>query len=132
MRISKLELNNIGVFDRLEMEFKSKLKENLADIHILTGVNGTGKSTILYALAGAIEQSSIEKRFRNDESSVIITFDHIVQSSEAVVKYTSLDIEDLVSREKKEEHKKGNAYRKSFWKNKSFSLRNNKLPVAEL
>lgn len=106
MRISKLELNNIGVFDRLEMEFKPKLKENLADIHILTGVNGTGKSTILYALSGAIEQSSIEKRFRNDESSVIITFDQIVQSSEAVVRYTGLDIEELVSRKKKEEHKK--------------------------
>ncbi|MEQ8188445.1 MAG: AAA family ATPase [Candidatus Eremiobacterota bacterium] len=75
MHISKLELKDIGVFDHLVIEFGRKLREDLADIHILTGINGTGKSTILYALAGAIDDYFIIKRFRNENSYIAINYE---------------------------------------------------------
>jgi predicted ATP-binding protein involved in virulence len=54
MRISRLALQNIGVFENELIEFRPKVDSNKAEIHILTGKNGTGKSTILYALANGI------------------------------------------------------------------------------
>ncbi|MEQ8168732.1 MAG: AAA family ATPase [Candidatus Eremiobacterota bacterium] len=75
MHISKLELKDIGVFDHLVIEFGRKLRADLADIHILTGINGTGKSTILYALSGAIDDYSIIKRFRNENSYISVHYE---------------------------------------------------------
>lgn len=53
MRITRLEAQGIGPFGDLNIEFKPKPAgmENKAEIHILTGENGTGKSTILMMLA---------------------------------------------------------------------------------
>jgi predicted ATP-binding protein involved in virulence len=51
MKIRKLQLKNIGVFDDEEIEFKPCPAKDKAEIHILTGENGTGKTTILMALA---------------------------------------------------------------------------------
>ena len=61
MRISKLHLQNIGVFDDEKIEFKPAKTQGQAEIHIFTGPNGSGKSTILLALASA---------FYNDENAV--------------------------------------------------------------
>lgn len=71
MRIARLELNNIGVFEHQEIEFREKTAPDKAEIHILTGVNGCGKSTILYALAGIIQPSPmLQSRFLyNDNQS---------------------------------------------------------------
>ena len=84
MRISSLELHNIGVFEHEVIDFRKQENPNLAEIHILTGQNGTGKSTILYALASAISWGAIHKRFRfvDERSSVKIRFD---DQSEVVV-----------------------------------------------
>ncbi len=51
-RIESLEINKIGAFEHIKMDFPVKKDEyaHLAEIHILTGENGTGKSTILEAL----------------------------------------------------------------------------------
>lgn len=75
MRIAQLELDNIGVFEHQEIEFREKTAPDKAEIHILTGVNGSGKSTILYALAGTFQISpSLQSRFLyNDERSVVRT-----------------------------------------------------------
>ncbi len=56
MRISKLQLKNIGVFDdeTKPIEFKECPAKDKAEIHILTGENGTGKTTILLALAESL------------------------------------------------------------------------------
>ncbi len=54
MRIEGLELKNIGVFEDVKMEFP-KCPDGQAEIHIFTGVNGSGKSTILKALACGFE-----------------------------------------------------------------------------
>lgn len=50
-RIESLEINKIGAFEHLKMDFPKKTDPEKAEIHILTGENGTGKSTILEALA---------------------------------------------------------------------------------
>ena len=54
MRIRKLQLKNIGTFDAAEFEFKPQA-EGKAEVHILTGPNGSGKTTILYALASVFD-----------------------------------------------------------------------------
>ena len=51
MKIRKLQLKNIGVFDDETIEFKPCPAKDKAEIHIFTGQNGSGKSTILMALA---------------------------------------------------------------------------------
>lgn len=51
MRIRELDLENIGVFDSEKIVFKPCPSAGKAEIHILTGQNGSGKSTILMALA---------------------------------------------------------------------------------
>jgi len=58
MRIKKLHLENIGVFDSLNLEFQPH--QGKAEIHIFTGKNGTGKSTLLYALASAYNEGNNE------------------------------------------------------------------------
>ncbi|GAB2607963.1 hypothetical protein GCM10027035_00220 [Emticicia sediminis] len=60
MRITSLEAKGIGPFEDLNIEFKPKpaSMENKAEIHILTGENGTGKSTILMMLASCWDNSN--------------------------------------------------------------------------
>ncbi|MCU0424152.1 MAG: AAA family ATPase [Candidatus Kapabacteria bacterium] len=54
MRITSLHLQNVGVFDDTTIEFPADKPENCAEIHLFTGANGSGKSTVLYALAASI------------------------------------------------------------------------------
>ncbi len=54
MKIRSLTLKNIGVFDDETISFPEKQDKDLAEIHILTGQNGTGKTTILQALASSV------------------------------------------------------------------------------
>jgi predicted ATP-binding protein involved in virulence len=74
MKIRKLQLKNIGVFDDEEIIFKT-CPEGKAEIHIFTGENGSGKTTILQALASTFDnyeddfslsnlRNSLEKRFQ--------------------------------------------------------------------
>lgn len=57
MRIREIHLRGIGVFDDETISFPAGVQEGKAEIHILTGENGTGKSTVLVALAGAFDHS---------------------------------------------------------------------------
>jgi predicted ATP-binding protein involved in virulence len=66
MKIRKLQLKNIGVFDDETIEFPPCPTKNKAEIHILTGQNGSGKSTILLALASIFNPDFAHT---NDESS---------------------------------------------------------------
>lgn len=54
MRIEKLYLKEVGPFDELRLDFPAPSTPGKADITILTGPNGCGKSTILYAI-GALQ-----------------------------------------------------------------------------
>jgi predicted ATP-binding protein involved in virulence len=70
MRITRLELKNVGVFEHQVIDFQSKTDPDKAEIHILTGVNGSGKSTILYALASAfvIVPQFLQRRFHYSDT----------------------------------------------------------------
>jgi len=71
MRIEQLQLKNVGVFDSLDLQFQPCKQPDKAEIHIFAGENGTGKSTLLYALAGAFtsDRTLILKRFRTDDQT---------------------------------------------------------------
>ena len=60
MKIRKLQLKNIGVFDDETIEFKPCPIKDKAEIHIFTGQNGSGKTMILQALVPLFCQSIIE------------------------------------------------------------------------
>ena len=73
MKIRQLQLKNIGVFDDETIEFKEcdfnkgkEVEDRKAEIHILTGENGSGKTTILMALASGFKASYDKKRPSND------------------------------------------------------------------
>jgi len=51
MRIQSLQLNQIGVFENERIEFNPCPGKGKAEIHIFTGTNGSGKSTILQVIA---------------------------------------------------------------------------------
>lgn len=81
-RISRLEVNNIGPFGHLMMDFPEKPAgmSDRAEIHILTGENGTGKTTVLEMLVLGVKLnpsdpfSSNKFRFSDDRSSAKIEF----------------------------------------------------------
>ena len=94
MKIRKLHLKNIGVFDDEEIEFKECPAKDKAEIHILTGENGTGKTTILQALASSFDfwekgvntliplSNNFHKRFRfekNQNPTVEVLFDYFAK-----------------------------------------------------
>ena len=69
-RIESLEINKIGAFEHIKMDFPKKTDPDKAEIHILTGENGTGKSTVLEVLASCADDSNekrLYKKFRNEE-----------------------------------------------------------------
>ena len=77
MNIRKLVLEKVACFDHAEIEFQPGRDPDKADIHILVGPNGTGKSTILMALAQVFSRNGIvlQKRFHGSESGAFIDFD---------------------------------------------------------
>lgn len=62
MRIRKLYLKDIGPFNEVEFEFKPQAVGK-AEVHILTGPNGSGKTTTLQALASLFCRT---EDFRNE------------------------------------------------------------------
>ncbi len=88
MKIRSLTLKNIGVFENETISFPEKLDKDMAEIHILTGQNGTGKTTILQALASGVINSyfflggysrfynrkNFIKRIRNNSNSFEIGY----------------------------------------------------------
>jgi len=62
MRIKSLELNQVGVFENGLIEFKPCPKGGIAEIHIFTGTNGTGKSTLLKSMVAAFENVGINRQ----------------------------------------------------------------------
>jgi energy-coupling factor transporter ATP-binding protein EcfA2 len=72
MHIEKLLLRDVGPFDDAAIEFPKGTDPQLADVYLLTGPNGTGKSTILYALASLVGADRVFGR-KVDLSSELFT-----------------------------------------------------------
>ncbi|MBS1811511.1 MAG: AAA family ATPase [Acidobacteria bacterium] len=95
MRIRKLYLKDIGPFDEVEFEFKPQ-QSGRAEIHILTGPNGCGKTTTLQALTnceGVRNSELLAKRFRSGVSSEIQIF--MTESPELNPKIVRIRPKDL-------------------------------------
>ncbi|MEO3990991.1 AAA family ATPase [Pseudocitrobacter cyperus] len=82
-RIESVTLRDTGVFEHTHIEFPGKRRTGheakKAEIHIFTGPNGCGKSTMLYALAGIFSHGSpnlspLHQRFRSRKASVACRF----------------------------------------------------------
>lgn len=82
-RLESISLCEIGVFNNLQINFKpiesQEEDEKKAEIHLFTGSNGSGKSTILYAIAEIFNSFSSHKplirtRYLSDKSRVDYKF----------------------------------------------------------
>lgn len=62
LRIDRLYLKEVGPFAELDLTFREKRNPEKADLHLLVGANGSGKSTVLYALAAMFAPSEEEMR----------------------------------------------------------------------
>jgi predicted ATP-binding protein involved in virulence len=60
IKISQLVVKNIGPYQ--EQLFDFSIQEGHPDIHILTGANGTGKTTLLHALASAFDYFEVDHK----------------------------------------------------------------------
>jgi hypothetical protein len=80
-RLTQLEIHGVGPFGDLTLDFQEKPAgmEGKAEIHILTGENGTGKTTILEMLArNFIDQENsnlLRSKFRTENSRFSIKSD---------------------------------------------------------
>jgi energy-coupling factor transporter ATP-binding protein EcfA2 len=81
-RIESVRLVEIGPFADCEMVFQKNKNPNLAEVHIFTGGNGCGKSTVLYCLAAMFAWPvqtqnkplvDVLKRFHNAKSKILTT-----------------------------------------------------------
>lgn len=59
MRIQRVYLDQVACFDRFNLAFGQGDDPGKADVHMLVGANGTGKTTILMALAQAFTYESV-------------------------------------------------------------------------
>jgi energy-coupling factor transporter ATP-binding protein EcfA2 len=72
-RIEFIELVEVGPFDHTRIEFPKNANKELAEVHIFTGGNGCGKTTLLYALASTFEHphnNQVLKRFRGKKGQI--------------------------------------------------------------
>lgn len=72
-RIEFIELVEVGPFNHTRIEFPKNSSKDLAEVHIFTGSNGCGKTTLLYALASTFEHphnTQVVKRFRGKSGQV--------------------------------------------------------------
>ena len=67
MPILKLHLENVGPFDKLELDLTDGNGKAHLGPHILAGVNGSGKTTVLKAIAKCLALHAHESGFDNDE-----------------------------------------------------------------
>jgi predicted ATP-binding protein involved in virulence len=76
-RIHQIIIKHIGAFEDLNIQLGLKKNNDKADIHILTGENGTGKSTILQAITSISNPSVLTPKvhhFLTNESYFDIRF----------------------------------------------------------
>lgn len=74
MRIRRLILDQVACFEHAEFEFPEGRDPDRAEVHVLVGQNGSGKSTVLMALAQvfAVEPTGVHQRFRSKASLVTV------------------------------------------------------------
>lgn len=74
MKIRSLTLKHIGVFEDETIAFPEKKEKDKAEIHILTGQNGTGKTTILQALAYSVLGTEPFVTYEDVNEGIVVDF----------------------------------------------------------
>lgn len=64
MRIESVTLREVGPFDSIRIELPEGSDPELADVYLLTGPNGCGKTTVLHAIAALVDNDPILLRPR--------------------------------------------------------------------
>jgi hypothetical protein len=79
MRITLLESVDFPPFQDLKLDFRAtESKGKLAEGHLLTGINGTGKTRILSVLAAFLgNPSPLARRFGSDRNHISVKFNAI-------------------------------------------------------
>lgn len=81
MRITSLRLKGVGPFKDTTLSFPPGTDSKLADVYLLVGKNGCGKTTALHALASALQPGQVvsdrplEARFRVGETALVVVKD---------------------------------------------------------
>ena len=70
MRIDSISLHEVGPFDDVRIDLPEGTDPALADVYLLTGPNGCGKTTALYAIAALLDNDPalLRPRMRGDRS----------------------------------------------------------------
>lgn len=91
LRITDLQIYKAGPFLSESINFPIKQNPNLAEVHILTGENSTGKSTMLLMLSSILPTASsvIKKRFWDRTSNFTVRFSN--QESITITDETNLE-----------------------------------------
>jgi energy-coupling factor transporter ATP-binding protein EcfA2 len=84
MRIDSITLREIGPFDDVRIDLPEGTDPNLADVYLLTGPNGCGKTTVLYAIAALLDNTPdlLQPRMRADSSRASVVASNQEHSQE--------------------------------------------------
>lgn len=74
MRIDSITLHEVGSFEDVRIDFPEGTDADLADVYLLTGPNGCGKTTVLYAIAALLDNEAglLRPRMRTERSRASI------------------------------------------------------------
>jgi len=93
LRVSQLYLSNIGPFEKEQFDFL--VEENHPDVHIFTGPNGSGKTSMLHAIASSFD--FFENNHKEHTSNLFFKRFHKFQedSKEMAISYAHCILRDL-------------------------------------
>ena len=140
-RIESIRLVGVGPFKNTTLNFPTNSRKDLAEVHIFTGGNGEGKSTLLYALAAHFsskgETKSIDeiaKRMRNKNAFVTCkSFEDVVEMSRnlhpsryGIINSEIEEVGDISVYRSKKFKDIVRKWRSKNWRNNNYSV----LPIA--
>ncbi len=97
MRILSLSLENIGPFDKAELEFIADSERDKAPVTLITGENGAGKSIILDAIRGmfGVDYCALERPIWRKNVSFRVAMDVLAPNASAAFREAIADFRQV-------------------------------------